>query len=311
MSGGFRPSLEVELVRSVGMDERFAIDIGSVRAGHRTLGLLHVEAAAAAQVRDGLRILGLAVVATRFLTRENDPSSRESLLKLPSEVKHDGAFAPHEWAEIWFGREGIAVPGADALFGDPGRFLGYPSCCVSAFGRIAGLSAHYRRYLFDARPRHWELNRLTALFGRSLLMPDFFPCELSCDAALRFCRSLLGVAEEVLGPACLSDWMCVAQQPIVVIGGSVCTFSRWRLTGDSLQVSAGSGAKVPLDAVSAGLLGHMPDRPWLVPFNHLAEPTTGSLPTKLALQHGANSTVVLDLARGPMFAASTHGTKEC
>jgi hypothetical protein len=311
VNASHQPSLELKLVRSVGLEERFAIDIGSVRAGHRALGLLHVEASSAAGVKDGLKLLGLEVVATRFLTRERDPSSRESLLKFPRRSADGTAFAPHEWAEIWFSRIGAETPDADTLFGDPGMFLGYPPCCVQSFGRIVGLSSHYRRYLVDARPRHWELNRLTALFGRSLLTPDFFPCALDCDAALRFCRPLLGVAADVLGSACLSDWISVARQPIVTMSGAVCTFSDWRIVGDCLEVSAASGTKVPIDAIGAGLTEHVPDRPWLVPFTHLATPATGSLPTKLAVQCGASSTVVLELAPVPMSTASADGVLEC
>jgi len=307
----YQSSVELELMRSVGMDERFAIDVGSVRRGHRVLGLLHLEACRAERIRDGLQLLGLKVVATRFLTRESDPTSRESLLKATRLAPLGNVSASHEWAEIWFSRLGVDVPGADELFDDPGQFLGYPPCCVRSFQRIVGLSTHYRRYLFDAPLRHWELNRLTALFGRSLLMPDFFPCSLGCAAALRFCRLLLGAAEEVLGPVRLVDWIDLARQPIVIMGGSICTFAEWRLAGTCLEVSVSSGSKVPLDAVGSGLPSQAPDSPWLVPFTHLADPTRGFLPTKLSLLSKTGSAALFDLRSSLMSGDFEGGAQEC
>ena len=66
-------------------------------------------------------------------------------------------------------------------------FLGYPSCCVEKYEKTRGMGLFYRDYLFDeSKIRYNEINRLCTLFDSNLLMPDFFPCSLSCRSAKEF-----------------------------------------------------------------------------------------------------------------------------
>lgn len=83
-------------------------------------------------------------------------------------------------------------------FGDSaenGRMLGYPACCIAGYGRIEK-GAEWTSVLAAAGVSGSgqlpaTCNCLAGLFERTTLHPDYFPCRIGCDAALRFNEGII------------------------------------------------------------------------------------------------------------------------
>jgi hypothetical protein len=192
--------------------------------------------------------------------------------------------------ELWYARSGDEVlPPPAALFADPGRHLGYPVCCVAEWERLKSQRDLYRRYIFETAGGHWELNRLAALFEPGLLIPDFFPCSLSCEPARAFAAPIIELAREVLDPAWVDDTVRWMQAPLLDRAGALYAFPTWNLNGRELELNTTDAARVPLAAVGR-FDGVARSGCRLVSFRHLA----GVERVTLIGANGTRTAVVLD-----------------
>ena len=75
----------------------------------------------------------------------------------------DGEKATH--SEVWYCSVNKEVDPNFDPFSNPGKFLGYPSCCVEKYETTKGMGFFYRDYLFnDTNFKYNEIN----LFNFSL-----------------------------------------------------------------------------------------------------------------------------------------------
>lgn len=83
-----------------------------------------------------------------------------------------------------------ATDGSDA---EIGRALGYPECCVAAYGSITA-SGDWLRSLLDGTPPGVKAfaacNRMGRFLGNWAVLPDYFPCSLRCEASRQLARQL-------------------------------------------------------------------------------------------------------------------------
>jgi hypothetical protein len=269
---------------SLGIHRRFAVDVLSVAQGVRRIGLLHAPLPSEPTLRRVLIGAGLIVFAQRELVRQDDPDSREGVLRDPF------AGEPANFIELWYARSGeAALPASATLFANPGEQLGYPPCCVAAWERLKSQRDLYQRYIFETTSGYWEVNRLAALFQPGLLIPDFFPCSLSCESARAFATPIVNLARDALDPAWLSDTIAWMQAPLLECRGVLYAFPTWDLIGQDLELSTADGARLSLaavgrfdDAVHSGCR--------LISFRHLE----GAERVTLVGPSGIRSSIVLD-----------------
>jgi len=276
-------NLAAEL-EAAGIEKRFAIDIGSVLAGARPKGLMHLPIEKVAPLEKLLCDLEMKKLAGRKLFRSFDPSSREGVL---SESRSHGTVA---WYEIWFCRNDAQEPvSADELFRQTGEHLGYPKCCQSAMQTDNCLAALYHQYIHNDRNRFWELNRLAALFHPTILMPDFFPCSLACKNALNFVEKIQSAANVFLDPRELVAAQEAMKAPITIIGDSIVSWQSWTVSKGRMEVLASSARKENLADIANTLVPSEPSKAVLLSFGHLTETGVSSEIRQL---------VVLDKAGG-------------
>jgi hypothetical protein len=253
--------LAAQLVRA-GIEKRFAIDIGSVVAGIRSMGLLHCELEKVKAVEQILNDYQLKKLAGRKLFRLHDEASRESVLSTTKVEKSD------DWFEIWYGNQTLKSPSPEELFSETGRFLGYPECCQQAMRGEGCLAALYRRYFHEDRHRNWRLNRLAALFHPTILMPDFFPCSLSCTEATRFVTPIQTVSPEFLGQEDMIAATVAMKAPLTVIGEEIFSWRTWSIADGCLEVLAADSLKETIRKVAHSLSGTDGSYALLLDFEH-------------------------------------------
>ena len=75
-----------------------------------------------------------------------------------------------------------------------GTQLGYPICCVNAYGEIEhgrDWTERIAQQLIGCTdPVEWRMNRLSQLFDERSLYPDFMPCGAKCAAAATLVESM-------------------------------------------------------------------------------------------------------------------------
>jgi len=171
------------------------------------------------------------------------------------------------WVELWYERADQPLPSGDFFLRDTGIALGYPTCCVEAMRDKSSLGLHYRSYIFASDPgRYWQLNRLSALFSKFILMPDFFPCHLACSRAHNFVEPFVSLAADVWGPDTQAEMVCRAQRPIFLWKDWILTFGQFSVVDQRIRVEKNSGMKVPLSTI--GIDRHF-TYPALLSFEHL------------------------------------------
>jgi hypothetical protein len=252
-----------EQLASVGLEARFGLDLLSVQRGLRDFGLLHVDYNVESDLVNIVHSQNMDVIAKRTLFRIRDPKSREQILL---DQQRSGSTP---CSEVWFARKGHVGPEATELFRRPGVYLGYPDCCVRGMEESHSLAGHYERYLWTDGNRHWELNRLATLFSAWLPFPDFFPCSLACNNALKFVAPFWVIAETVLGAAAAQRWSETAQQPLILWDGNLLSFKDWQLQGDALRVHLASVVRRPIAEICTKTKVPTTGGPYLLEFRHL------------------------------------------
>lgn len=252
-------------LQSLGIERRFALDIGSVIAGVRPRGLIHASTGQQHKLEGLLDSFGLRIEAFRELYRRHDARSREGILT--EHALNDPT--AEKWCEIWYANSDATHINQVDLFGNPGKFLGYPDCCRRVMSDEGALARLYRRYLFEDSDRYWELNRLAALFHDAFLMPDFFPCSLSCVRAAEFARGIQSIAKSFLSPNDVKQAISVMQAPMTILGDFLYSWPVWSFSRSQLNVSAGSARKERLSNIAVSLSGGRPEQAVLIGFQHL------------------------------------------
>lgn len=250
-------------LREIGVEERFALDIASVVVGIRPRGLLHISRNLRTGIVELFHRYGLGVGYERELDRTPDEQTREAILT-DRTMHQDRA---ELWLELWYQRTDQPLPSADFFLRDTGIRLSYPVCCVEAMRDKSSLASHYRSYIFASDSgRHWQLNRLSALFSKFIMMPDFFPCHLACSHANNFVEPFVSLAADIWGPDTQAEMVRRAQQPIFLWKDWVLTFGQFSVVDQCVRVERNSGMKVPLSTL--GIYRHFTN-PALLFFQHL------------------------------------------
>jgi hypothetical protein len=279
-----------ELLGNLGVERRFALDIGSVIYGVRPRGLLHVSADLQYGLEHLLNSLGLRIEASRELCREHDSTSREGILN-----DYSSDPAAEKWCEVWYSNADAAPVDQATLFSNPGKFLGYPECCRRSLEGKDALARLYRRYLFEDSDRHWEINRLAALFHDAILMPDFFPCSMSCASARSYVIPFHDVALRVLSKREIEEAKKAMCAPITIIAGEIVQWRDWNSDNGRLRVKVGSAKKEAISRVSPYLPSSEPSTALLVGFKHLLDLEKKALPRVLSIEVDGRDMMELSL----------------
>ena len=268
-----------ELLEDLCVERRFALDIGSVIYGLRPRGLLHVSADLQSGLEHLLKSLGLCIEASRVVYRGHDSTSREGIL---NECSCDPT--AEKWCEVWYSTADAAPIDQATLFSNPGKFLNYPECCRKSLEGKDALARLYRCYLFEDSDRHWEINRLGAIFHDVILMPDFFPCSLSCLSARKYVIPFHDLALNVLSQREIEQAKKAMCDPITIIAGDVVQWRDWENDNGRLRVKAGTAKKEALSRVSPYLPSSAPSTALLVGFKHLSCGGETALPRVLSIE---------------------------
>lgn len=232
------------LLLELSIHRRFAVDILSVAKGLRLMGLIHVPVEVEKELKGVLSWVGLRVCAQRVLVRSDDPDSREGILR-EGQAAETGNFV-----ELWYSRQdSVDLPPAATLYGNPGKHLGYPPCCVAEWAKLQSQRDFYQRYLLDTRSGYWEINRLATFFQDGLLIPDFYPCSMSCEEARRFAGPIRELAREHLDASWVEQTVRWMQAPLLQHSGYLYAFPKWTLAGQTLEMMSDEARRVQLLAV--------------------------------------------------------------
>lgn len=278
-------------LEKIGVERRFALDIGSVVLRVRPRGLLHVPAQLTADLGLLLKAHGLHIEASRELYRRQDSTSREGVL---GEYLSEYKFA-EKWCEIWYASPGVPVVDRADLFSNPGKFLGYPRCCRRAMVGNDALAHVYQRYLFEDKNRHWELNRLATLFHDIILMPDFFPCSMACASAHSYVVTFHQVACQIFSQSEIEDARNAMLAPITIIGEEVVQWRQWQYVGHRLCVKLDGAKKETLSRISSILPIQDKKSAQLISFKEVFKAGHDLLPQMLRVEANGQEIVEIPL----------------
>jgi hypothetical protein len=222
----------------IGINPRFAIDIASVIEGVRDYGLMHINISERLAVIDVLYNYDCKVFAERTLHFTKDNDSREGLLfdsSDPVEISH---------CELWFCHSAKAVTSTFNPFENPGYYLGYPDCCVKKYESNIGLGSLYREYLFSSeKVRYHEVNRLCTLFNSNLLMPDYFPCSLSCEEARAYSCKMQKIIDNIYYDFEKKQSFGFKLAPLLIFDEKLYCFPNFIIENQKLIVKADNSAQ--------------------------------------------------------------------
>lgn len=212
-----------------GINPRFSIDIASVAERVRDYGLLHIEINQKEKTFEILQNSDCKIIKSRDLKFTKDSESREGMMY---DIK-DGEKATH--SEVWYCSVNREIEPNFDPFLNPGKFLGYPSCCVEKYETTRGMGFFYKDYLFeDTKIKYNEINRLCTLFNSNLLMPDFFPCTLSCKSALEFSLKIQSIINEIYSIDQIQETNKYCYAALIILSEKLYCFPSFRIQDDSL-----------------------------------------------------------------------------
>jgi len=237
----------INKLKLIGLSERHSVDIFSVLKGARQRGLLHLPIQYKNEIKSLLSSYGLNVIYERNLYQQKDPYSREGVLSnISGEQKNN-------YSEVWFSRHdlGSTMVHHDDIIKSTGEALGYPDCCVKYWERHQSQKKLYYKYLFEDVETFWEINRLSAIFYPDLfLMPDFFPCSLSCEHARKYSQRIMSLIDDEL-PVEWSNLSKKMMKSIFYIRDrNLYCFPDWVIDGEIVLLEAATASKCELSAIS-------------------------------------------------------------
>jgi len=221
-----------------GINPRFSIDIASVAERIRDFGLIHIEAHQKEQMMLILSNCNCKIIKNRNLKFIKDSESREGMLY---DIK-DLEKPTH--CEIWYCSVTKEIGPNFDPFLNPGEFLGYPKCCVSKYESTSGMGLFYKEYLFsDNKIRYNEINRLCTLFFPNLLMPDFFPCSLSCEEAKKFSIKIQSIINLIYTKEEIKETYRYKLAPVLLISEKLYCFPNFKLENQKLTLKVDSSSQ--------------------------------------------------------------------
>jgi hypothetical protein len=219
-----------EKINALGINPRFTIDIASVAEKLRPFGLIHVDYDSKQQTIELLNWVDCKIAGERDLFFSQDSESREVMLydvKKTEKPTH---------SEIWFTSIDNEIPIQFNPFDNPGKHLGYPACCVSKYENSNGMGVFYKEYLFSGATRYNEINRLCTLFYSNLLMPDFFPCSLSCVHSRDFAILVQSLAELIYTSDEITETKKYLSAPLLIFSKKIFCFPEYKIVDDKLYL---------------------------------------------------------------------------
>lgn len=221
-------TLKTELSK-ININSRFSIDIASVAERVRDFGLLHIEIYQKENTVEILQKTNCKIIKSRDLKFIKDSESREGMMYdiLPGENPTH--------SEVWYCNVNKEIDSTFDPFLNPGKYLGYPSCCVEKYETARGMGSFYRDYLFDEKNiRYNEINRLCTLFNANLLMPDFFPCSLSCENARNFSIEIQSIINQIYSSNEIQETKKYSYAALMILSEKLYCFPSYRIQDNSL-----------------------------------------------------------------------------
>lgn len=161
--------------------------------GNRSACRLVVRRNAAWSLAADVRCAGLAAVLTPLSRRQRGPDWFEFLKGGPN--------SSHELlvvAKTDALAEELVEAELDGRFGDSGRMLEYPACCVEAYGTLSEHSSYWPSYyLGQSNVVSPWCNRLVCLWGGCCPTGELFPCSLTCSHAVTLGKKNMDVLTRV------------------------------------------------------------------------------------------------------------------
>lgn len=247
------------------INPRVLYDIFTVVYGVRKVGLLHIPINSYKFIQDQLFDFKLYEIAKKYLVISKDKQSRENLLKDAINLNESTHI------EVWFSVEKNIE---ENPFKNPGKTLGYPDCCIKSYETNSGLSFFYNKYLFSNETRHFILNRLVVLFNHDFLMPDFFPCSLSCGYTIKFIEDCNSVVLKKFPSDIVENIEKIMKVPLLLWGDNLIYIPNWRLISSDLHLLINQEVKYQkienICKINENNLKLLDDKlPKLLKFNHL------------------------------------------
>ena len=212
-----------------GINPRFSIDIASVAERVRDFGLLHIEINQKENTIEILKNSNCIIIKSRDLKFIKDSESREGMMY---DIK-DEEKPTH--SEVWYCSVNKKIEPDFDPFLNPGKYLGYPSCCVEKYETTRGMGLFYSDYLFDKENiRYNEINRLCTLFNPNLLMPDFFPCSLSCKNARNFSIKIQSIINQIYSTDEIQETNKFTYASLIILSDKLYCFPSFRIEDESL-----------------------------------------------------------------------------
>lgn len=230
-------TLKVELSK-IDINPRFSMDIASVAERVRDFGLLHIEIYQKEKTIEILQNLNCKIIKSRDLKFIKDSESREGMMY---DLK-DGEKPTH--SEVWYCSVNKEIEPDFDPFLNPGKYLGYPSCCVEKYETTRGMGLFYSDYLFDKENiRYNEINRLCTLFNPNLLMPDFFPCSLSCKNARDFSIKIQSIINQIYSTDEIQETNKYSNAVLLILSEKLFCFPNFRVEKNNLILTADESAQ--------------------------------------------------------------------
>jgi hypothetical protein len=221
-----------------GINPRFSIDIASVAERVRDFGLLHIEIYQKEKTIEILQNSNCKIIKSRDLKFIKDFESREGMMY---DLK-DGEKPTH--SEVWYCSVNKEIEPDFDPFLNPGKYLEYPSCCVEKYETTRGMGLFYRDYLFDeTKIRYNEINRLCTLFNPNLLMPDFFPCSLSCKSARDFSIKIQSIINMIYSDEEIQESNKYSNAVLIMLSEKLFCFPNFRIEDNNLILIADESAQ--------------------------------------------------------------------
>jgi len=222
----------------IDINPRFSIDIASVAERVRDFGLLHIEIHQKEKTIEILQNSNCKIIKYRDLKFIKDSESREGMmydLKVGENPTH---------SEVWYCSVKKEIEPDFDPFLNPGKFLGYPSCCVNKYETNRGMGEFYKEYLFtDKSIRYNEINRLCTLFNPNLLMPDFFPCSLSCEHASEFAQKIQSIINMIYSDEEIQESNKYSNAVLLILSEKLFCFPNFRIENNNLILTADESAQ--------------------------------------------------------------------
>lgn len=128
----------------------------------------------------------------------------------------------------------------DGRFGDSGRLLEYPACCVDAYGLVTERLDYWPSYyLAQSNVVSPWCNRLTYLWGECCPTGELFPCSLNCSHAITMGKNNMDVLTTV-GLERLRQEICVRSLTPLSVDASGRVYRGVPLVASDLAIVMGS-----------------------------------------------------------------------